>query len=118
MSKIPPSPLQNFLYKFEAHLPLYGQDGRRIEQGDFLTIKNQLVSEFGSVTITIIWGSPVYNGAWIEQKSRYQKKTAVFTVLAPQDDQGLRFFLTKKEEWKQVLRQDTVIITYQEIQLV
>ncbi len=115
-----PTASEHFLYRFDIYLPLRDKDGRRIEPSKFLGIKNEIVREFGGLTMTSIWGNPVYDGFWRSSKTQrvVKDKNSIFTVLVPQSEDSIGFFLSRKEPWRTGLHYEELLITCYELQTV
>jgi len=107
-----------FLYCFEVYLPLAYNDGRIIEPEKLEQIKEEILVRFGGITITPLFGNPVYDGFWKDPETGrvHRDKNAIFTVFTPQTEESRRFFLNKKEEWASLLAQKELLIIVQEVQ--
>ncbi len=107
-----------FLYCFEVYLPLVYNDGRMIEPEKFERIKEEILTQFGGITMTSLFGNPIYDGFWTEPETGHvhQDKNAIFTVLTPQTEESRHFFLDKKAEWASQLAQKELLVIVQEVQ--
>ena len=107
-----------FLYCFEVYLPLFYNDGQIIEPEKFARIKEEILNQFGGITMTSLFGNPIYDGFWTEPETGHvhRDKNAVFTVLTPRTEESINFFLNKKAEWVSQLAQQELLVTVQEVQ--
>ncbi len=108
----------DYLYNFEIYFPLKYKDGNAIIPQKLLSIKDEIVEKFGGLTMTSIWGNPVYDGFWKSPKTKsiVRDKNSIFTILTPQNEESITFFLNKKLEWTRSLNYEELLITVYEIQ--
>jgi len=116
----PPSSFQDFLYRFDVYLSLQDKAGQRIDPSKLFEIRNEIIDTFGGVTTTSIVGNPVYHGFWRSPKTREIASdwNTIFTVLVPQDEKSIRFFLDRKEQWRKSLDYEALLITVHQIQVI
>ena len=109
-----------FLYCFEIYFPLKDKDGQSINPQKFDEIAEEIVKKFGGLTMTSIWGNPVYDGFWKSPKTKkvVKDKNSIFTILTPQNQQSRNFFLQKKKIWEKALNYEELLITVHEIQTI
>lgn len=69
--------------------------------------------------MTSIFGNPVYDGFWKSPKSRKvaHDKNSLFTVLAPQSEDTIQYFLSRREKWEASLNFEKLLITVHELQV-
>jgi hypothetical protein len=110
--------MSEYLYRFDLYLPLKDKNKQPISPRKMLAVKDEIVDRFGGLTMTSIWGNPIYDGFWKPTRSgRIEKdKNSIFTVLAPQNAQTMNFFLRKKNVWRRNLNHKEILITVHEIQ--
>lgn len=110
--------MPEFLYRVDIYLPVKDNAGELVSPAKFRRIKNQILAQFGGLTITSMWGNPTYTGFWRSPETGvlYQDKNTIFTVLAPQSDKTVTFFMRQKEQWKSELEQEEILLTLFELQ--
>lgn len=55
---------RNFIYRFDIYLPLSDRVGEKIDIFKFTDIQELLINKFGGLTMTSMWGNPIYDGFW------------------------------------------------------
>lgn len=110
----------DYLYNFEIYLPLKDKKGCPVDPGKLLAVKDQVVGKFGGLTMTSIFGNPVYDGYWRSPSSKRltKDKNSIFQVLTPQSADSIDFFTQKKLEWTTYLNYCELLITVHEIQVI
>ena len=60
----------------------------------------------------------MYDRFWLSPKSREvaRDKNSVFTVLAPQTDDTMNYFLSRRAQWQASLNYESLLITVHELQ--
>jgi hypothetical protein len=108
-----------FAYRFDIYVCLCDRLGNPVENGKFRKVKNQILERFGGLTMTSIFGNPIYDGFWISAKSKQvvRDKNSIFTVLAPQSEETREYFMAKREEWEKLLNYEKLLITVHELQI-
>ncbi|MGB9236853.1 MAG: hypothetical protein WCC04_20785 [Terriglobales bacterium] len=108
-----------FFYRFEIYLCLADRVGKPVDLDKLNDLKNEIVAHFGGLTMTSIFGNPVYDGFWKSPKSRKvaRDKNSIFTVLAPQSEDSISFFLSRREKWEVSLNYEKLLITAHELQV-
>ena len=110
---------EQFMYKFDIYLSLGDRSGRPVERNKILAIKNEILGRFGGLTMTSTFGNPVYDGFWTSPESRRvaHDKNSIFTVLAPQSEDTLNFFIGRHKKWETFLNYEKLLITVHELQV-
>lgn len=108
----------DFLYCVEMYLPLKDKDGQMIDPQKLNEVAEEIVKQFGGLTVTSFWGNPVYDGFWKSPitKKIVKDKNSIFTVLIPQEEESRNFFLHRKKEWEKGLNYEELLITVHEVQ--
>jgi len=108
----------DYLYNFEIYFPLKDKDSKEINPQKLLEVKDEIVSKFGGITMTPIFGNPVYDGFWKSPKTKrvVKDKNSIFIVLTAQDEESINFFRNKKLEWTRNLNYEELLITVHEVQ--
>jgi hypothetical protein len=108
----------HFLYRFDIYVSLGDRTGKPVDRAKIRGLKNEILEEFGGLTMTSTFGNPVYDGFWLSPKSREvaRDKNSVFTVLAPQTDDTMNYFLSRRAKWQASLNYESLLITVHELQ--
>lgn len=114
------SETRDFLYRIDVYLPLKDKDGQRIDPQELYAVRDEIVKRFGGLTMTPIFGNPVYDGFWKSPRTRRisRDKNSIFTVLVPQNKESAQFFLDKKKVWERELNYEELLITVHEVQVI
>jgi hypothetical protein len=115
-SSEPPDP---FVYRFEIYICLRDRFGNQVEAAKIRQVKDQILRRFGGLTMTSIFGNPIYDGFWKSPKSKevVRDKNSIFTVLAPQSEETREYFVAKRKEWQKLLNYEKLLITVHELQI-
>jgi hypothetical protein len=110
---------ESFLYRFDIYVCLADRYGSPVQHNKLYELRNEIVGRFGGLTMTSVFGNPVYEGFWKSAKSRKvaRDKNSIFTVLAPQSDESIEFFSSKRKEWEASLNYEKLLITVHELQV-
>ena len=81
---------------------------------------DQIIKKFGGLTLTSIFGNPVYEGYWKSPRTReiVKDENSIFTVLTPKSQQSINFFLDQKQEWQTGLNYEDLLIVVNEVQTI
>ncbi len=97
--------------EYELYVPLHHNDGRLIEAERLDHLKQQLVNEFGGLT-----HFPQENeGLWKVGHHTFRDQIIILRVIADDDARADHFFARIKEELKNELEQQDVLIVRKEI---
>jgi hypothetical protein len=102
--------------KYEIYLPLKYNDGTDIEAEKFRSIKEELVTAFGAVTVSSL--SAPYQGTWKYGGVEFIDDIIKIEVVTTNDRATTKFFKGFKERLKESLQQIDILITTQGIQVI
>lgn len=99
--------------RIDILLPLYYNDGRKLEEEKFYQTNLELSKRFGGCTALM----PT-KGTWIdpENKQVYNDINSGFFTIAPKTDETIGFLKSYKEILKERFQQTDVMMTVQDIQ--
>jgi hypothetical protein len=78
--------------RFEILLPLTHNDGRTVDPDKFQQTRDELVAQFGAVSISAF----AVLGVWVHEGTRYEDELRRFTVDVEDTPDALQFFATYK----------------------
>lgn len=100
--------------RFEILLPLYYNDGRRIEKEKFTRTDEEFVAEFGATSTDNI----VIRGRWKYQSTRYEDRLIRIRIDTEDTPENIAFFTKYKEILKTRFDQKDIWITAQHIDVI
>ncbi len=111
-------PTDPYLYRFDIYVSLADRAGVPIDYAKLNSLKNEIIQRFGGLTMTSIFGNPIYDGFWKSPKSRKvaRDKNSIFTVLAPRSDATINYFIERRGDWEASLNYEKLLITVHELQ--
>ncbi len=106
-----------FLYQFEVYLPLKDRNRKPTDLDKLFAFRDQIIDEFGALTMTSMFGNPVYEGYWKSPKTKEVVKdvNSIFTVLTPKNKKSIDFFLNCKQRWQTELNYEELFIIVNEV---
>jgi len=102
------------LRRYEILLPLFYNDGKRIEREKFLVTHKELVEKFGATTTD----TTKIVGKWIYQNQPYEDKLIRIVIDTEPSDDIDEYFRQYKELLKERFRQVDIWITRYEIEVI
>ena len=102
------------LRRYEILLPLFYNDGNRVEKEKFLVTHKELVEKFGAATTD----TTKIVGKWIYQNQLYEDKLIRVTIDAEPSDDIDEYFKQYKELLKERVKQIDIWITRHEIDVI
>jgi len=111
--------VETFLFRVDLYISLKDRNGVVVPHEKLYQIRNEIVDRFGGITMTPIVGNPVYDGFWQSPVTRKlaKDKNSIFSVLIPQTDEAIEFFIKKKDTWKELLNFEELLITVHQLQV-
>ncbi len=100
--------------RFEILLPLYYNDGRRIEEEKFTVTNEEFVAEFGATSTDTI----VVTGRWKYQSTRYEDRLIRIRIDTEDSQENIAFFRKYKETLKTRFDQKDIWITAQQTDVI
>lgn len=100
--------------RFEILLPLYYNDGGRIEEEKFVRTDQEFVAKFGATSTDTI----VVRGRWKYQSTLYEDKLIRIRIDAEDTPENIAFFRKYKEILKARFDQKDIRITAQQIDVI
>jgi len=109
-----------FLYQFQIYLPLKDKEGLPTNLNKLFGLVDQIIKKFGGLTMTSIFGNPVYEGYWKSPRTKEIAKdvNSIFTVLTPKNQGSVNFFLNQKQKWQTELNYEDLLIVVNEVQTI
>jgi hypothetical protein len=92
--------------EYELYVPLFYNDGGTIEPTKHRRLKSALMQQFGGLTFS----THPYEGAWIMGGVAYRDSILIYRILAPNARTARSFFRELKEQLKQDLQQEEILI--------
>lgn len=108
----------DFLYQFQIYLPLKDKKVQPTNLHKLFALRDQITKKFGGLTMTSIFGNPVYEGFWKSPQTKeiVKDENSIFTVLTPKDKESIDFFLNQKQVWQTELNYEDLLIVVNEVQ--
>ena len=100
--------------RFEILLPLYYNDGGRIEEEKFVQTDEEFVAKFGATSTDTI----VVTGRWKYRSTLYEDKLIRIRIDAEDTPENTAFFRNCKETLKARFDQKDIWITAQQIDVI
>jgi len=109
-----------FLYQFQIYLPLKDKNRQPTDVNKLFALSEQIITNFGGLTSTSIFGNPVYEGYWKspQMKKIVKDENSIFTVLTPKNKESINFFLNQKQKWQTELNYEELLIVVNEVQTI
>lgn len=102
------------MLRFEILLPLYYNDGRKIEPDKFVQTDEELIAQFGATTTDTV----VARGRWKYQSIMYEDRLIRIRVDTEEKEENRDFFRKFKESLKSRFEQEDIWITAQQIDVI
>ena len=97
--------------EYEIFLPLWQNDGMRIDPDKLQEIRQELLAEFGGIT-----AFPQPNLGFCKLgEITYRDEVIIYRVLAADGNKAREFFVRLKEQLKQQFRQEDVLIVERDV---
>jgi len=103
--------------RYDIHLPLAYNDGRRIEQAKFERTVAELVGRFGGLTGMRAEGGFALAGFWVYEGQLYEDAIITYTVYTLDVNPGDEFMRGLKPELKKRFRQKDILVVAQIVEL-
>ncbi len=101
------------MIRFEILLPLYYNDGSKIEEEKFLQTHEELIAQFGATSADSI----IVKGRWMYQSAIYEDKLVRVRIDAEDTPSNLEFIISYKETLKERFQQLDIWITAQQLEV-
>ncbi len=96
--------------RYEIILPIRYNDGTPVEQAKYLATAEDIVAQFGAVTLQ----PEISRGIWLYQGIRYEEENVRFYVDVEDTSENATFFARFKQTLKERFRQvDIWIVSYE-----
>jgi len=93
-------------------MPLYYIDGRQVEPQKFQALQQQLLDQFGGLTFF-----PQPNeGFWTVAGITYRDAIVIYRVITSEAQEARRFLSTLKEQLKEALQQEEILIVERDVE--
>ena len=102
------------MIRFEILLPLYYNDGSRIEEEKFVETDEELLAQFDATSTD----SVIVRGRWIYQSTLYEDKLIRIRIDATDIPLSWEFFKQYKETLKNRFQQEDIWITAHKITVI
>ena len=102
------------MIRYEILLPLFYNDGRRIEEEKFIETDQELVARFDATSTDTI----IVKGHWIYQSTLYEDKLVRVRIDTEDTPSNLEFIRNYKEILKERFQQLDIWITAQQIEVI
>ena len=102
------------MIRYEILLPLFYNDGRRIEEEKFTETDKELVAQFSATSTDTI----IVKGHWIYQSTLYEDKLVRVRIDTEDTPLNLEFIRNYKEILKERFQQLDIWITAQQIEVI
>lgn len=102
------------MLRFEILLPLYYNDGRRIEPEKFFQTNEDLIAKFGATSTD----SVIVQGRWKYQSILYEDRLIRIRIDTQDDEANKDFFRDYKASLKTRFEQEDIWITAQPIDVI
>jgi len=102
------------MIRYEILLPLFYNDGRRIEEEKFTETDQELVARFDATSTDTI----IVKGHWIYQSTLYEDKLVRVRIDTEDTPSNLEFIRNYKEILKERFQQLDIWITAQQIEVI
>ena len=102
------------MIRFEILLPLYYNDGSRIEEEKFVETDEELLAQFDATSTD----SVIVRGRWIYQSTLYEDKLIRIRIDATDIPSNWEFFKQYKETLKNRFQQEDIWITAHKITVI
>ena len=99
------------MFLVEILLPLYDNEGRRFDAGEFDRVRDELAERFGGVTA--FRRSPA-EGVWREGGEESRDRIVIFEVMA--DSLEREWWREYREELERVFRQEKIVVRASEFE--
>jgi hypothetical protein len=98
--------------EYDLFIPLYYNDGRQVEPQKFQTLQQQLLDQFGGLTFF-----PQPNeGFWTVAGITYRDAIVIYRVITSEAQEARRFSSTLKEQLKEALQQEEILIVERDVE--
>lgn len=102
------------MLRLEILLPLYYNDGRQVEQEQFVQTDEELVAKFGATSTDTV----IIRGHWKYRSALYEDRLIRVRVDAEDNEENIAFFRQYKEILKTRFEQEDIWITAQQINVI
>jgi len=102
--------------KYEIYIPLKYNNGAAIEPGKIKQIKEELIAEFGALTVSSL--AAPFQGTWRYAGVEFVDDIIKIEIITVTDTKADRFFRRFKRRLKQLLEQVDILITAQDIRTI
>ncbi|MFQ6043691.1 MAG: hypothetical protein ACE5PV_22790 [Candidatus Poribacteria bacterium] len=102
------------MIRYEILLPLFYNDGRKIEEEKFTETDQELVAQFGATSTDTI----IVKGHWMYQSTLYEDKLVRMRIDTEDIPSNLEFIRSYKEILKERFQQLDIWITAQQIEVI
>jgi len=102
------------MIRYEILLPLFYNDGRRIEEEKLTETDHELVAQFGATSTDAI----IVKGHWIYQSTLYEDKLVRVRIDTEDTPSNLEFIRSYKKILKERFQQLDIWITAQQIEVI
>jgi hypothetical protein len=97
--------------EYDLFIPLYYNDGRQVEPQKFQALQ-QLLDQFGGLTFF-----PQPNeGFWTVAGITYRDAIVIYRVITSEAQEARRFLSTLKEQLKEALQQEEILIVERDVE--
>jgi hypothetical protein len=98
--------------EYDLFVPLYYNDGRPVEAQTFQALQQQLLDQFGGLTFF-----PQPNqGFWTMAGLTYRDEIVIYRVITSDAQEARRFWSDLKEQLKQELQQEEILIVERNVE--
>jgi hypothetical protein len=98
--------------EYDLFIPLYYNDGRQVEPQKFQAQQQQLLDQFGGLTFF-----PQPNeGFWMVAGITYRDAIEIYRVITSEAQEARRFLSTLKEQLKEALQQEEILIVERDVE--
>jgi hypothetical protein len=98
--------------EYDLFIPLYYNDGRQVEPQKFQALQQQLFDRFGGLTFF-----PQPNeGFWTVAGITYRDAIVIYRVITSEAQEARRSLSTLKEQLKEALQQEEILIVEREVE--